>query len=713
MPSFHLPTFPEVPRKLRGLIELLAWAVALFLLVRFIRGGTAPLRALYLLALFMGVIRPWWGLTAIAFLGPLSLLDPGKTHRLLQTDAFVIGSILGYLRTWRMAAAPPDDVRKSPAGDSGHGGIWSFWALALWIGMAASAFPAVWYLAAAPDFRPPGPFVWETLSWTLFGPATMPTWGLRSVFNWTTGILIAWVACKEATPEKAKSLLLFGALGTVAACVVGLASYVGFFSLEGWRADNPDLARMSAHRLMGLAGHSGWFAEWIVLTWPGLLLLFPGGPRRKALSALGLALVMTALLLTMARAGWLSAIVAGSLAVLFYGRRRLLQYKGYIGFLAAAGFVVVALGLLLAGSQLLPRLQNLLRFQDRWNYYISTYHLLAISPVGTGLGMHFMTYESLFTPFHVFWQYDHVTAHNTWLHVLVEQGPWQALLLGAGVAGVFVRGWSGYKRSSGETRRILFVLSLAFTGVMVESLAQFVGYIRVAEIMTWVLGGAMIGLTRLDRPVIGSPSAPATDPPIAAGFAPVSRRLSGARKVARLGWLLVGFSILMAAAAGGFQYRRLTSSPLPRPLEWDFDYAAFHLWTGKEWRFPVDPAWGGVEFTALAKTVPQDLVIEAPGNDPLHLHLEPRQRAILRFTWKPKKGGGAFRSLHWLKVTCSATWVPAKVEAGSVDVRRLGVYVERLRGLFRDGDPRRPESQWWRESDGPGISVVDEDATSR
>jgi len=575
--------------------------------------------------------------------------------------------------------------------------------VAIWVGVVAAALPGVWLLLGSPDFRPTGRLWWEIESMSIFGPATRPEWTLRSVFNWSTALLLAWAASSHVTLARAKSLLLLAAGGAVAASLVGYAAHVGLVSLGPWLATNPELLRLGVRRLMGTAGHSGWFAEWLVLAWPCCLLIFGGSRRRKGMAGLATAIVLAALLLTMARAGWLSLVVVGGLAFLHFRSRGQVRFGRFARLVLLASLVVALLALLLGGADLFLRARAIFRFQDRWNYYVSTYHLLRTFPFGTGLGLHCIVYESLFTPFHAFWQFDHVTAHSTWLHVLVEQGVFQVLLLAAGSVYVAVRAWKGAGRAEGEHRRILLVLSLAFSGILVDSLAQYLGYIRVVEVTTWIFGGMILGLTRAGGSAWKVREGAAARPPtFFSKLPPIPEALRR-----RWGVVLVALAVVFGVVTAWSHLLWVTRSPPPRFAEYDPEVEAIHLWTERTWRFPVDPRWCGVEFVVSVKGVPQDLVIDPPGGKHWSIHAEPGESLYIRQSWKPRRKGGAFRSLHWLTLDCSNTWIPARVDPISPDLRSLGVYIGNLRPLYCDDDPLRPPTQWWWQRDGNGVSRID------
>lgn len=666
---------------LRGLVG----GVALSFLLGSMVGGTAPLRIFYPMAFFLSVARPWWGVMAIALLGPLSLLDPGTTHRLAQTEAFVLGIIWGSMLRWPRGVAsasasdsdsPPVSVSHPPSPT-----LWPYVAWAIAFGVIASLLPGLQLTLSGEEVYPHPDFFVRWASEVVFGYGTMPTWSVRSAYNWVTCLLLAWVVFREATPQKVRVFLYLGAASATAAAFVGLGEMMGLWTLTGWRAVNQDLLRLGSRRLMSLAGHSGWFAEWILLTWPGLWLAWGGGRKRKILVAAAMGITAAAMLLTLQRAGWLGAVVALGILGMYSLRSGRLNRRLLIGAGAMIGFAGLA-ALAIAHGELLTRFGQLFRVQDRLNYYFSTYHLVRLHPGGIGIGLHFLYYESLFTPLHHGFQHDHVTAHSTWLHILAEQGPVQACLVGGAFVGLFVAVWRRRGRLHADTERkpIVVALLCVLAGMGVDSLVQYVSYLRVVEVMVWITVGCLLGL--LPRRGEGPRNAPGWTFPM----------------LARAGILCLGGIGAMAIMT--HHARGSAAHPYPRPLILDPVSGALEVWTADRWKFPVDPRWCGIEFTLTATHRPQEVTVRAPGYHPQRVRIEPGTSRGFWYAFSPHGDAGPLSPYHWLEVECPTLWMPAHSIAWSDDYRRLGVYVSGLRPLYCDADPRRPPAQHWREGYG-------------
>jgi hypothetical protein len=690
--------FPHTPWAITpfraSVIRGVVGGFALTFLLGSMVGGTAPLRLFYPLAFFLSVARPWWGVMAIALLGPLSLLDPGTTHRLVQTEAFVLGTIWGSLLRWPRPLSDSGSLKstglaggslvsdgKTPVCGPATPTLWPSIALAIAFGVMASLLPGLLLTLSGEDVYPHPDFFIRWAAEIFYGYGTTPTWSVRSAYNWISCLLLAWVVCREVTPRNARIFLYLGATSAVAASFVGLGEMIGLWSLTGWRAVNPDLIRLGSRRLMSLAGHSGWFAEWILLTWPGLWLAWGGGRKRKILVAVAMGITAAALLLTLQRAGWLGAMVALGILALYYQRSGLLRRGVLIGI--AAMLVLVGLAALaIAHGELLSRFGQLFRIQDRLNYYFTTYHLISLHPGGVGIGLHFVYYESLFTPFHWGWQHDHVTAHSTWLHLAVEQGPVQACLVGAAFAGLFVAVWRrrAQTRMDPERKPILLALVCILAGMGVDSLVQYLGYLRIVEVMVWICIGCLLGLLPRNAKPPGDE---------------VGRNFHGLLRVGLLCLSGLGAAIIM-----GHHARRDAAHPYPRPLILEPQSGALEVWTANQWKFPVDPRWCGIEFTLTATHRPQEVTVRAPGYAPRRVRIEPGTSSGFWYAFPPLRDATPLTPYRWLEIECPTLWTPARSIAWSDDWRRLGVYVSGLRPLYCDDDPRRPASQHWREDHG-------------
>ena len=328
------------------------------------------MRIFYILALVLSLLRPWWAICLIPLLATFSILDPGKSHRLVQVEVFVLGAILGTLLQWRPQPrfkTPQEDLSPPsppPPTFQRSNTLWTCVAFAVVFGVIASSIPGIQMVFFSDEHEPRYDWLLEFTTNTLFGYATEPAWALRSVYNWITGLGLVWAISRLVTPARAKTFLLLAGFSAVVSSGLGLLEFTGWVSFDRWRPQNLQVEALGTRRLVGLAGHPGWLAEWLVLTWPGLLLLWSPQKKRRLLLHILLCVVGLALLLTLARAGWLAGGIAGGIAA-FYAWRIKAFEKKTVWALGIATLIVGIIGLAVNYQNLTHRFSSLLAFQDR------------------------------------------------------------------------------------------------------------------------------------------------------------------------------------------------------------------------------------------------------------------------------------------------------------------------------------------------------------
>jgi hypothetical protein len=199
----------------------------------------------------------------------------------------------------------------------------------------------------------PWPRLWQSLQ--LFGPtgffaalafspADAPAYSLANAWRLAICAVFARELARLELPDR------FGCL--VRGVVGGLCTAIVFGLLEHFRGDH----YLLHYRFTSLFANPGWFAEYAAVAAPYLLVLLAGQSRlRRGLAAVGLVLCGAALVLTLARAGW----IAGSLtffaaAWLYFRDNRFVRFRrpyGHLPTLAACGALVLALALWGAGKE--------------------------------------------------------------------------------------------------------------------------------------------------------------------------------------------------------------------------------------------------------------------------------------------------------------------------------------------------------------------------
>ncbi|MEQ8820170.1 MAG: O-antigen ligase family protein [Sumerlaeia bacterium] len=617
--------------------------VVLGLMGLFLWGGTYESRAVYLFTFAMGALNPVWGLYGLALVGPLYLVDAGKTHMLVTIDVLVLGAIFGELRS--IGQERLESVRW---------GLWPRAAVGFWLLILASSVVGMLFVFLSENEIGRPDRVLLHSSAAFYDYATQTEWPLRALYNFAAGLGIAAVAARRASRGLAMRFLGCAAAGLLVACSLSLMNWGGLLSMHDLHRTNYD--PLHRGRLQGTAGHAGWFGQWIVIAWPGILLLALARGRKALIAMAGaLTLVGLCLMLTAARAAWLGVGAGVLMGGLYLLRSRpelskLLLWGG-IG-AAAIGLAGFALG----GDVLARRFENLLRVTDRANYYLSGLVFLREHPLGLGLGMHAHYYNEWFNPFFRYFQTDHVTSHSLYLHLLIENGPF---VLGAFVFGLLflafeVRAaWPEWDRTE---RWVVVVLAMAFGGILVDGVAQYIFYIRPVEFTFWVLFGLILGLSRKAQ----AASAPLPAPAVGGGP------------------MLLAAAGLVAVLMASVNIRRPIEDRFPRA--WDVtvveDRLELSRWTDEVFRMPIDPEARRIQFSLHRKEFPTQVTIEWPDGESESFPMEAGAYVWRERTLAPAEKTGPLAPRRWLTIRVSQTFSPARLHPGeSGDIRDLGVYI--------------------------------------
>jgi hypothetical protein len=645
-----------------------AAAAACLVLAIFLGYGTYEFKVACLLTFGIGFFNPVRGLLLIALLAPLALLDHGKTHMLVVLEALALGIVAGDFVRWVPGSRLGNRVI--------HWGLWPHFLAGLFVLLLSSSLVGAQLVWLREHFF--GESGWRARFTSMFFlSATAPEWSLKSLWNWTLSMAVAVVAARRMDELALARWLKLAALSMLAACVLALAAWVAqrfpgwtYFSLDQLRFQNPD--PVQAGRLQGTAGHPGWFAQWLIVAWPGLLLWWaPGADRRNGLILAAGAVALLTLLLTAARACWLgfavSALVGG-----FFLARHYPAARAKLPLLIGVGAALLVLGTLVAGPFLLHRLENLLRAQDRLNYYITGLIFFREHPFGLGLGTHYQFYGWLIPPGFRWGQFDFVDSHNLILHTLIENGPFVPLMMLAGALGVGLEVRSAWSYTPNpDERKIIGAAGLALIGLAVVSFAQYIVYIRVIELSLWILCGAVVGCCRRKRSLMEA-------------------RIDSPRGLRLL--LACG---LAAALTASMNSSRTYAGEVPRARDLDPE-GNLSLWIDRRWRVAVTEDVDRIEFHLLRKASPVWGHVTWPDGtvEPFHLIPGPMDRpgtqreASQHFRFeRPARVASPLAAPQWLIIDAAPAWSPADFDPDSDDTRDLGVYIG---GLEID-------SQWRRE----------------
>ena len=220
-------------------------------------------------------------------------------------------------------------------------------------GTVGALLAALVCLAAASTLLLPWPRLWQELrlfgptgffAALAFSPADAPAYSLASAARLAVFAVLARELARCDASDRF-SLVAQGVAG-------GLLTAIVFGMLEHFRGDHYVLH----YRFTSLFANPGWFAEYAAVAAP-LLLVAVGRQRvfSRAYAACGLALCGAALVLTLARAGWIAGCLTfGAAAWLYFRSGPLARFRrpyGHLPTLAVAGLLVVGLAVWISGKE--------------------------------------------------------------------------------------------------------------------------------------------------------------------------------------------------------------------------------------------------------------------------------------------------------------------------------------------------------------------------
>ncbi|MEL7638714.1 MAG: O-antigen ligase family protein [Solidesulfovibrio sp.] len=297
-----------------------------------IAGGAA--RGLLVLAAGLGAVMASGGRGT-----RLGLTFLGFSLFLFGVQAYVYPAVVFglFLDAASLALAWRNAGRRAP----GTGATGTALGALAWLALASTLLlPWARFFQAAKLFGPV-----EFFAAMAFSPADAPAYGLAAAWRLATFAVFARELARLDLPERF-SLLGRGVAGGLLTAIV-----FGFF--EHFQGDR----YLLHYRFTSLFANPGWFAEYAAIAAPFLLLPLAGKRFGGRLLAAGsLALCGAALVLTLARAGWIAGCLTFAAAAWLYFRpNRLVRWDrphGHLPTLAVAGALVVALAAWGAGRGL-------------------------------------------------------------------------------------------------------------------------------------------------------------------------------------------------------------------------------------------------------------------------------------------------------------------------------------------------------------------------
>jgi O-antigen ligase len=326
-------------------------------------------------------------------------------------------------------------------------------------------------------------------------------WSLRVVLNLFLSILFFYYIINNVTEKtQLRHLAFCGLSGLFLSLAFGILDFHNLIDLTFFRPLNPDIQRFGYKRLMSLFWHSGWFAEYLALLSPFYLsILFLHKLKPKPVHILLTLMILYGLVFTYQRAGWISFLA--SVMILFIMSRRSFHFQSPSLTRFIIVILVLAVGLAFiifivsdanVKTSLIQRSRNVFQFKDRTSIWKQALSLYSRKPfLGVGTGNYYNYHRSTFPPGHPYFDDDKVTAHNTYLHILVERGPFALLFFLCLLGTAFHSSIKAINIKGGESdlKMIAVAVLSSLAGFVVYGLAQYMFYIRIVDVIFWFVLG--------------------------------------------------------------------------------------------------------------------------------------------------------------------------------------------------------------------------------
>jgi len=644
-----VPAWVKVVRALA--LVAIAFAALVLLSV-----GTAESRLAISIILIFGAFMPRINLYSLALFGPLYLDTSGANSfgMNLVVEALALGTVLGTVLHWRQLRG--ENQRSF--------GVFPFLALGVWFFVFAAAFPSLVY--AMHDALPPG--VENRMRYAVlsaFGGWTEGTiyYGIRGLFNWTLGLSFAACCAVLVTKNVVFRFYVAGVIGLAFACLFGLLDYgmAGWekplLSLEELRRSNTDPHQ--AGRFQGTAGHAGWFGQWTLLVWPGILLLLTVPNRKvKVATALAAGLALLCLILTSARATWVGiAFSVGMLLFVLPLREFITPRK--IGAAIGTGTVVLLIGIFAGGEVLRSRFLGFLELAGRENYLSSALTFIREYPFGIGLGQHSMMYGTLFNYRSTKWfQNDFTTSHNFYLNVASEQSLLALLFYGFALGLLCFVALAMLRKLSTESKFIVAACLASIAGLLINGIAQYFFYIHAVEMAFWAIVGILVGLL----------SSEASD------------RFPFTSRSRVVGLVILVIAGVCASVMLFFQTQRPLVDAPPRKWVIESGDGTAHLvrWTTPLDRTAIDSDASRIRFTLYRKGLAANVTIRWPDGLVEEFEIPAEGYRVFDRRIQPVEPVGfasRYRPRRFFEIETSPPYTLSRWSPALADHRELGVYV--------------------------------------
>ncbi len=486
------------PLRLARMLLVLLIGILLFILVDLLAYSNFVIVYLTTLLLVFVWIRPIFCLYFLVILFPLFGNNPGGRYTLYFLDMVVIILLLEWLV--RLLRQRPLRFRRTP---------FDLW-IGLFVFLTCLSFAPLWNVIGQ-EYQASGglfPFLYKT--YTTY--ATTMRWSLRAFFDLGLSVLLFYyIVNRVETLSQVKWLLICLIGSALMTSLLGILDYHGVISLTFYRPLNKDILALGFVRLQSLFGHSGWFAEYLVMVAPFLIAALIFSRRKRTVwTFLALYIIVHALVFTYARGGWLAFLASGGFVIALAGAKPFVLRQARLRTYVIA--LVIALSIVATGiftfvqlkrhdHPLANRLLQVARFKDRQDIWAASLRLYTLQPLfGIGLGNYYVRHSITFLPPHPYDRLDKVTAHSTYLHMLVERGP-IALLAFIGLLVVALRGGiKVFQRCAPDDARKKFLLGCtgALIAFAIYGLMQYMFYVRIIELLFWIVLGLLFFLIRDD-----------------------------------------------------------------------------------------------------------------------------------------------------------------------------------------------------------------------